>query len=274
MKFNKAAACLVATACTASVFGAITSVSAAGDLAIKAETKTVEPGSTFTVDILLENVPSTGVAGLDFAIKYDSSVVKVKDVTEGTASKTTDKQVEGFTSNLATNVTDSAVSVLWATGQISTNASWIKTDGVLLTLNCEAVKEGTSKFEITKGTRKDAASVDAVVADLKVINPTVSAGTVTVKSGASADPTVAPTATVKPTSANTEGETLLGDVNCDGKVDITDISVLALAIVDKKTDSMTAQQQKNADVNNDGSVALTDLATIKQYISKQIDKLG
>ena len=36
MKFNKMTACLVATACTATLFGAMTTVSAADGLTIKA----------------------------------------------------------------------------------------------------------------------------------------------------------------------------------------------------------------------------------------------
>jgi len=262
MKFNKAAACLVATACTASVFGAMTSVSAAGDLTIAAETKTVNTGSEFTIEISLGNVPSSGVAGLDFAVKYDSSLMTVTGVTEGAVSKTNDKQVEGFSSNLATNITDGAVSVLWATGQISSNTSWIKSDGVLLTLQCKAKADGTAKVEITKGVRKDATSVDAVVEGLKVVNPAVTAGTVTIKpEGTNTDPTTPPT-------NNDTNETVLGDVNLDKKVDVTDLSVLALALVDNKT--FSGQAKINADVTKDGEVSLTDLTTLRQFISKVI----
>ena len=66
-------------------------------------------------------------------------------------------------------------------------------------------------------------------------------------------------------------KTLLGDVDCDGKVDITDITTLAISLVDKKP--LTGQAAINADVDGDGSVALTDLARIKQFVSKVIDKL-
>ena len=263
MKFNKAAACLIATACTATVFGSMASVSAADSISIKAGSATAsKAGETFKVDIELAGVPSTGIAGLDFAIKYDSSVMKVTGVTEGTISKTSDKQVEGFTSNLATNLSDGAVSVLWATGSVSDNTKWIKSDGVLLTLECEALKEGTSKVEITKGLRKDAESVDVAVEGLQVVNPAVTAGTVTISSTAtspSPDPSPEPNAT------------LLGDVTCNGVVDVTDITTLAISLVDKKP--LTGQAKINADVDKDGEVALTDLAKIRQYVSKVITSL-
>ena len=70
----------------------------------------------------------------------------------------------------------------------------------------------------------------------------------------------------------TEPEYKLGDVNGDGMVDVTDLSTMAVKLVDKK--DFTADQIKTADVDGDGKVTLTDLATIRQYLSKKITKLG
>ena len=267
MKFNKAAACLIATACTASLFSTVASVSAADAITIGAESKSVESGKEFTVDISLAGVPSSGIAGLDFAIKYDTSLMEVTGVTEGAVSKTNDKQVEGFSSNLATNINNGAVSVLWATGSVSDSSKWIKSDGVLLTLNCKALKDGDAKVDITKGVRKDAEGIDIAVEGLAVVNGTAKAGTVSIGPKA----TTEPSPTTKPTETTAPGATLLGDVDCDGKVDITDITTLAISLVDKKP--VTGQSAVNADVDKDGSVALTDLARIKQFVSKVIDKL-
>ena len=268
MKFNKAAACLVATACTASVLGAMTSVSAAGDVTIKAESKTVKPG-TFTVDVMLENVPSSGICGLDFAVKYDTSLVEIVSVEAGAISTEDSKKVEGV-NNLNTNDANGALSVVWATGEIDTNSTWIKKDGVLLTLNCKSKGNGEAKFEITKGVRKDATSIDVAVADLAVVAGTGTAGTVKITEETT-PATTEPSAVTTPSPSKDPGETgetKLGDVNCDGKIDITDISVLAVALVDKK--ELTGQSKINADVNKDGEVALADLATIKSFISKII----
>ncbi|MBQ5336839.1 MAG: hypothetical protein J6W65_05320 [Oscillospiraceae bacterium] len=267
MKFNKAAACLIATACTASLFSTVASVSAADAITIAAETKAVESGKEFTVDISLAGVPSTGIAGLDFAIKYDTSLMEVTGVTEGAVSKTNDKQVEGFSSNLATNINNGAVSVLWATGSVSDSSKWIKSDGVLLTLNCKALKDGDAKVDITKGVRKDAEGIDIAVEGLAVVNGTAKAGTISI----GGTKTTEPSPTTKPTETTAPGTTLLGDVDCDGKVDITDITTLAISLVDKKP--VSGQSAINADVDKDGSVALTDLARIKQFVSKVIDKL-
>ncbi|MBP0976666.1 MAG: sugar-binding protein, partial [Oscillospiraceae bacterium] len=54
--------------------------------------------------------------------------------------------------------------------------------------------------------------------------------------------------------------------------DVTDLSTMAVKLVDKK--DFTADQIKTADVDGDGKVTLTDLATIRQYLSKKITKLG
>ncbi|MBR6834893.1 MAG: hypothetical protein IKM72_02670, partial [Oscillospiraceae bacterium] len=87
-------------------------------------------------------------------------------------------------------------------------------------------------------------------------------------------PTVKPTETptADPTAKNTSGEIIYGDVNSDGKVDVTDLSLLSLYLLDKT--GIKGDGLKAADVNGDGSVALTDLATLRQFISKKITKLG
>ncbi|MBR3023682.1 MAG: dockerin type I repeat-containing protein, partial [Oscillospiraceae bacterium] len=94
------------------------------------------------------------------------------------------------------------------------------------------------------------------------------------KATASPKPTSTPkaTPTADPTAKNTSGEIIYGDVNSDGKVDVTDLSLLSLYLLDKT--GIKGDGLKAADVNGDGSVALTDLATLRQFISKKITKLG
>jgi hypothetical protein len=158
------------------------------------------------------------------------------------------------------------IGALWATGSVSDSSKWIKSDGVLLTLNCKAKGDGTAKVDITKGVRKDAEGIDIAVEGLAVVNGTAKAGTITI-----GGKTTEPSPTTKPTETTAPGAKLLGDVDCDGKVDITDITTLAISLVDKKP--LTGDSKINADVDGDGDVALTDLARIKQFVSKVIDKL-
>ncbi len=80
--------------------------------------------------------------------------------------------------------------------------------------------------------------------------------------------TPAPTETVSPDKPY---EDTRGDIDCDGKIDITDLSALALSLVDKE--ALKGQANKNADIDKDGEVTLADLATLRQYLSKKITVL-
>ncbi|MBR3383314.1 MAG: dockerin type I repeat-containing protein, partial [Clostridia bacterium] len=65
------------------------------------------------------------------------------------------------------------------------------------------------------------------------------------------------------TATYTENETpagLLGDVNCDGKVDMGDISALSAYLLGKG--ELTAQGLANADASLNGAVDSSDLSAI------------
>lgn len=81
-----------------------------------------------------------------------------------------------------------------------------------------------------------------------------------------------PAETTNPvTTENTTPEKeMLGDVNLDGKIDVTDLSTLSIILADNKP--VSGMQKKNADVDRDGNVYLSDLARIRQYLSKIIEK--
>lgn len=57
---------------------------------------------------------------------------------------------------------------------------------------------------------------------------------------------------------------LIGDVNTDGKVDISDISALQKYLV--QAGELTDVQLQNADLSSDGSVNVFDLAALKRYV--------
>lgn len=68
-----------------------------------------------------------------------------------------------------------------------------------------------------------------------------------------------------------DATTCLGDLNSDGKADLTDLSVLSLYLLGDH--SLTDIQKKLADFDGDCEVKLTDLAKYRQYLSKQINSL-
>ncbi|SEK77174.1 leucine-rich repeat protein [Ruminococcus albus] len=55
-----------------------------------------------------------------------------------------------------------------------------------------------------------------------------------------------------------------GDVNNDGKINITDITKIALHIKGKKF--LTKEQKLRADINNDGNITITDLTRIAAHV--------
>lgn len=65
-------------------------------------------------------------------------------------------------------------------------------------------------------------------------------------------------------------ETLLGDVNGDGSINLTDAKLIMQYYNGIK--ELNSQQLQNADVNKDGSVSLTDAKLIMKYYNKEISK--
>ena len=60
-----------------------------------------------------------------------------------------------------------------------------------------------------------------------------------------------------------------GDINADGKIDITDLSLLSLYLIGDR--EFTDIQKQAADTDKNGKTELTDLATFRQFLSKVIE---
>ena len=70
-----------------------------------------------------------------------------------------------------------------------------------------------------------------------------------------------------------EGSVLYGDVNCDKKVDISDVILLSRFSANEPV-NVSKQGTINADCNVDGVVSIDDAGLILQYIARIITKLG
>jgi len=88
-----------------------------------------------------------------------------------------------------------------------------------------------------------------------------------------APPTSAPVTEPEPATTETTPSTLCGDVNMDGKVDITDSVKLSLYLEDPAGTPLSEQAIENADVYKDGVVDEKDAETLKNYIAKRVDAL-
>lgn len=63
------------------------------------------------------------------------------------------------------------------------------------------------------------------------------------------------------------GNFLLGDVNLSGAVDLTDLTVLSVALMQRRT--LDTERQKNADIDGNGIVDISDLANLKMIVTKE-----
>lgn len=75
-----------------------------------------------------------------------------------------------------------------------------------------------------------------------------------------------------PAPITIKADAAAGDVNGDGKVDLTDARLIMQHY--NGMDSLDSTQQFNADVNGDGKVNLTDVKLVMQYYNGEIDGFG
>jgi len=74
-----------------------------------------------------------------------------------------------------------------------------------------------------------------------------------------------------PVTEKPEPEGIKGDIDGNGRIDLSDLTTVALYLLGDV--NLNETQLKFADVDGDGIVGLTDLARIKQFISHKIEKL-
>ena len=137
-----ALAMLASTAVSFQVSAADTAVTLKG---AKVE---AEAGGEFSVDVSLEDIPSTKVNVMDFAVTYDQTILNVDSVKIG-KSANVDVSGDSTASDapvFATNIKDGEITVSWTTALDS--ASWISEDGVILTIT-GTVKDGVADGTVT-----------------------------------------------------------------------------------------------------------------------------
>ncbi len=126
---------------------------------------------------------------------------------------------------------------------------------------------GTVQHPVTtpKVTEKPAETVTDQTTDKPAVTTTEKV-TVTDK------PAVSATTTKPSTKPEEPSELIYGDLDENGKVDVTDLSYLSLILIgDRKA---TEYQTKAGDVDASGSLNLADLAKLRQYLSKVTSTLG
>ena len=79
-----------------------------------------------------------------------------------------------------------------------------------------------------------------------------------------------PAAAVPEQKSDVVGTPLMGDVNCDGKVNVVDALILKKALLGKITLSGTALENACIISGDSGRPAVADLTTLMKYLSKEL----
>lgn len=270
MKTSKLIAGLSAVAMLAS--GSTFVASAADTVGVAAGKTTATAGETFSVDISLSDVPSTGISCIEFGVEFDKSVITITDVALGAIAQTGAADAEGAVDSSLSdtvfdwNVVDNELDIVWVTGLTDSNY-WITDSGVFVTItgtvNANAADGAVSDLKIVPISRDSypesgSANADSIVGYLDANGAAVSYGTAL----------TAGSVTVG--SAVVGGDTLYGDVNCDGKIDIVDLVLLARYVSqdpDLTAGTITDQGKTNAEVDLDGQIGSGDITGLALYLA-------
>lgn len=277
MKLKRILSCAVACAMAATVASSLAATaSAAGDIVIDVQSITAKAGDTFSVDVSISSIPSSGITALEFAIGYDADVVTITGVKASSNADTGAAAAElALNSSLSSTMVSGStyscfdyailkdqVSASWVTG-MEDSKYWLKSKGVVCTiegkiaadatvkstnLTVEAIERETYSGSGQKNTAMYAAAVDS---SLKVTSYTVdgAVGVITLGGGST-------------------GTAKYGDVLIDGVVDAKDL--VKLAKFNAKMVTLTAEEEINADVVHDNVVDTKDLVKLAKFNAKII----
>lgn len=286
-------------------------VAAGETVQISAGTDSAKAGETFSVEVSLADVPSTGIQGIDFAIEYDSSLITITSVEEGALVKSA--AASDPTSEVAlfaTSKGDNYVNVTWS-NSFTDPTYWIKSDGVFCVINGTVnagaaagkadIKLGAIKREtrpesgqsnpgVGIGYSKDgnAYSYDVNVTNgyVEITDDTVTTTTTTPVETSVTTTSAGQTETSATTTQAAQSETtqaatsgtvsgdLRGDANCDGNVNMADAVFIMQCNANPGQFKLTEKGKINGDVvgNGDG-VTNNDALQIQKYEAGLVTEL-
>lgn len=261
MKTKKTIASALALTLLASMSASVVSVSAAtaDDVNLQVTKDEAKVGETFTVDVMLSDIPTKGISSAEFSITYDSSIVKVTDVKSGAIANTgSDEKESDVSKDVPTFAYYSpkagTINVSWGTGLLDDSSCWISKDGTFLTItgtvNSDASVGDVAKFEVKPIERSFVNEKNETVH-----NKSISLGALSVNGSdisvtsypvnlTDGSVTVVDDESTTTTTENVISTNLYGDINVDDKISLSDVILLNKFIA--KTYEPTAQGKLNA----------------------------
>ena len=229
----------------------------------------VKAGETFSVDVSLANIPSTGIQCCDFTVKYDSSLISIDSVKAGALANTAAIKDDPSASMLP--IFDSSidkekgtVNLVWTTS-IEDSSYWMNGDGVFCTITGTASKDAgsaTVPFEIVPTSRD-------TLTGSNVQNDVISVGYFNNKEVVRYSVTTSDGSVVIGEGGSVSGKTEWGDADESGKVDINDAVLIMQSIANPDKYQLTEQGKLNADVVDNGSGITNSDALAIQYIESR-----
>lgn len=300
MKTNKVIASALAFIMATTV--AAGSVYAAGDtVTISASTAEAKAGESFSVNVMLSDIPATGIMGCEFALSYDASALTITGVEAGaiadTGSDSASSDISGECPSFYADYSiDGTITLTWSTG-LTDSSYWISEDGVFATITGtvnEGTADGTYPISITAISRDDLTGTNSGIfvgyidSDKKsveytavtedgavVVGSEITTTTTTTTTTKLTETTTTTTTTTKPTETTTGGGdvkgAVIGDVNLDGSVSLVDVVYLNKGLAGSV--KMNEQQNINAECVSDGKLSSLDATALLKFCVESIKTL-
>lgn len=232
--------------------------------------ESAKAGEQFTVEVTLADIPSTGLQAVEFAVKFDSSLVSIDSIKAGPITETGAQDSDptsGIVPVFDAVIHDSNASIAWSTS-LDEASYWLKKDGVFCTITgtvASGAKDGSvAKLEVVPNDRSvtpgSSEKIDKVLCGYsdgdEIVNyeVSISDGSVTVGTGS------APGG-------------LRGDANCDNEVNLADAVLIMQNQANPSKYLISEQGQLNGDVDQTGNgLTNKDALKIQQYTLGLITK--
>lgn len=271
MKAQKAIACILSGVLAAASLRGIVRLTADAEgtdlAAVSISTVTAGEDGSFTTTVNLDTLPTTGLCALDFAVAYDSAALKISGIkllydTGAQAAETAinpDLEDTVFTYE----DTGSEIRLRWATA-LKNADYWLRETRPLVEISGTMytdTPQNRSALRIIPASRETSK-------DSGVANKTIVLGYVDAQGK-----------TYNCESKLTDGlvwrpdensVTMYGDLNLDGKIEVTD-AVLLHRLLNEEMLTLGAAAYANADCEQDGLLTIADVTLILQILQQNED---
>ena len=128
----------------------------------------------------------------------------------------------------------------------------------------------TTESTTTTTTTESTTTTTTTESTVTTTSTSASSETTTVSTSETTETTASSSDTSSETSKDDPSKLHLGDVNCSGKVDISDAVLLARFVAEDTEANVSVQGKKNADVNKNSNLESDDVTLILKYIAKLV----